>query len=139
MTNPPKEALTDRVLCFVLHGTTSQYKIRCSYYFTKQLNGRDLFTWTKEVIAAVETCGFIIVRIDSYSANVTMFKLMAIGTLNTVVRHPHDTSLFIFLSFDLCRVLRNARNQFFDRGITDGTDVISVFVKNYESIKSARL
>lgn len=94
-------------------------------------SSRDLFTWTKEVIAAVETSGFVIVRIvtDSYSANVTMFKLMTIGTLNMVVRHPHDTSLVIFLSFDLCRVLKNVRNQFFDRGITDGTDVISVSVK----------
>ncbi|KAH6948094.1 hypothetical protein HPB50_022819 [Hyalomma asiaticum] len=98
------------VLCFVLHGTTSRYKIPCSYYFTKQLSGRDLFAWTKEVIAAVESCGFIIVRIvtDNYSANVTMFKLMGNGSLNTVVRHPHDTSRVIFLSFDPCHVLKNA-------------------------------
>ncbi|KAH6933672.1 hypothetical protein HPB50_017489 [Hyalomma asiaticum] len=109
MTNPPNEALANRVLCFVLHGTTSRYKIPCSYYFTKQLRGRDLFAWTKEVIAAVESCGLIIVRTvtDNYSANVTMFKLMGNGSLNTVVRHPHDTSRVIFLSFDPCHVLKN--------------------------------
>ncbi|KAL1478898.1 hypothetical protein MTO96_052284 [Rhipicephalus appendiculatus] len=83
MANTAKEALANRVLCFVLHGTTSRYKIPCSYYFTKQLSGRDLFAWTKEVIAAVESCGFIIVRIvtDNYSANVTMFKHMAVEHL----------------------------------------------------------
>ncbi|KAH6923047.1 hypothetical protein HPB50_020771 [Hyalomma asiaticum] len=139
MTNPPNEALANRVLCFVLHGTTSRYKIPCSYYFTKQLSGRDLFAWTKEVIAAVESCGFIIVRIvtDNYSANVTMFKLMGNGSLNTVVRHPHDTSRVIFLSFDPCHVLKNVRNQFLDRELTDGTGVISgVFVqKLYEHQK----
>ncbi|KAH7953214.1 hypothetical protein HPB49_005927 [Dermacentor silvarum] len=97
MANPPKEVLANRVLCFVLHGTTSRYKIPCSYYFTKQLSGRDLFVCTKEVIAAVESCGFVIVRIvtDNYSANVTMFKLMGNGSLKTVVDHPHETNRVI--------------------------------------------
>lgn len=35
--------LANGVLCFVLCGTNSQYKIPCSYYFTKQLSGKDLF------------------------------------------------------------------------------------------------
>lgn len=39
-----KEVLPSRVLCFVLHGVPIKYKIPCSYYFTKQLSGRDLFT-----------------------------------------------------------------------------------------------
>ncbi|KAH6942561.1 hypothetical protein HPB50_007967 [Hyalomma asiaticum] len=66
-----------------------------------------------------------------------MFKLMGNGSLNTVVRHPHDTSRVIFLSFDPCHVLKNVRNQFLDRELTDGTGVISgVFVqKLYEHQK----
>ncbi|KAH7957081.1 hypothetical protein HPB52_015086 [Rhipicephalus sanguineus] len=139
MAKTAKEALENRVLCFELHGTTSLRKIPCSYYITKQLSGRDLFAWTKEVIAAVESRGFIIVRIvtDNYSANVTMFKHMGNGNLNTVVRHPHDANRVILLSFDPCHVLKNVRNQFLERELTDGTGVISgVFVqKLYEHQK----
>lgn len=35
MANPPKEALTNRVLFFILHGTMTRYEIPCSYYFKK--------------------------------------------------------------------------------------------------------
>lgn len=119
--------LANRVLCFVLCGTNSQYKIPCSYYFTKQLSGKDLFQWTKEVIAAVESCGFNIVRIvtDNYSANTTLFKHMGNGSLRTVVTHPHDSNRVIFLSFDPCHVIKNIRSQFLERQLTDGCDVIS--------------
>ncbi|KAH6944764.1 hypothetical protein HPB50_004968 [Hyalomma asiaticum] len=120
------ETLANRVLCFVLHGITTSYKIPCSYYFTKQLNGRDLYAWTKDVIAAVEDCGFVIIRIatDNYSAN-TMFKLMGNGSLSTVVKHPHDIERIIFLSFDPCHVLKNVRSQFLEREFTDGTGLIT--------------
>ncbi|KAH7937277.1 hypothetical protein HPB49_009923 [Dermacentor silvarum] len=131
-----KETLGNRVLCFVLHGIASSYRIPCSYYFTKQLSGRDLFAWTEEVINAVESCGFLIVRIvtDNYSANSTMFKLMGNGYLSTVVEHPHDTNRVIFLSFDPCHVLKNVRSQFLERELTDGVgDISGIFVqKLYE-------
>lgn len=135
-----KEVLANRVLCFVLQGLSSKYKIPCSYYFTKQLSGRDLFTWTKEVIAAVELCGFVVTRIvtDNYSANVTLFKHLGSGSLQTVVRHPHDDSRIILLSFDPCHVLKNVRNQFLERQLTDGSGVISgTFVQElYEHQKN---
>ncbi|KAH7958884.1 hypothetical protein HPB49_006121 [Dermacentor silvarum] len=134
-----KETLANRVLCFVLHGIASSYRIPCSYYFTKQLSGRDLFAWTKEVINAVESCGFLIVRIvtDNYSANTTMFKLMGNGYLSTVVEHPHDDNRVIFLSFDPCHVLKNVRSQFLERELTDGVgDISGIFVqKLYEHQK----
>ncbi|KAL1476480.1 hypothetical protein MTO96_036463 [Rhipicephalus appendiculatus] len=101
MANTAKEALANRVLCFVLHGTTSRYKIPCSYYFTKQLSGRDLFAWTKEVIAAVESCGFIIVRIvtNNYSANVTMFKHMDLRSLLEYEACPSPSVTFSGLAY----------------------------------------
>ncbi|KAG0423688.1 hypothetical protein HPB47_000533 [Ixodes persulcatus] len=141
------ETLANRVLCFVLHGVASSYKIPCSYYFTKQLSGRDLYAWTKDVISAAEECGFVVIRIvtDNYSANRTMFKLMGNGSLSTIVKHPHDDERDIFLSFDPCHVFKNVRSQFLERELTDGTGVISgTFVqKLYEhqkdmSIKLAR-
>ncbi|KAH6937739.1 hypothetical protein HPB50_003746 [Hyalomma asiaticum] len=106
---------------------TSRYKIPCSYYFTRQLSSRDLFAWTKEVTAAVESCGFIIVRFvtDNYSANVTMSKFKVNGSLNTVVRHPHDTIRVIFLRFDPCHVLKNVRDQFLYRELIEGIGAIS--------------
>lgn len=121
-----KEILANRVLCFVLHGISSSYRIPCSYYFTKQLSGRDLYAWTKEVIAAVESCGFLVVRIvtDNYSSNTTMFKLMGNGCLSTVVKHPQDPHRVIFLSFDPCHVLKNIRSQFLERELTDSSGVI---------------
>lgn len=135
-----KEVLANRVLCFVLHGLSSKYKIPCSYYFTKQLSGRDLFAWTKEVIAAVESCGFIVARIvtDNYSANATLFKHMGNGSLQTIVSHPHDDNRIILLSFDPCHVLKNVRSQFLERELTDGSGVISgTFVQRlYEHQKN---
>lgn len=121
------ETLANRVLCFVLHGVANSYRIPCAYYFTRQLSGRDLFAWTKEVISAVESCGFVIVRIvtDNYSANVTMFKHMGSGCLSSVVPHPHDSDRVIFLSFDPCHILKNIRSQFLERELTDGTEVIT--------------
>lgn len=131
-----RETLANRVLCFVLHGITNSYRIPCSYYFTKQLSGRDLFAWIKEVISAVESCGFVIVRIvsDNYSANTTMFKHMGNGCLSTVVNHPHDHERIIFLSFDPCHILKNIRSQFLERELTDGSgDITGMFVqKLYE-------
>ncbi|KAH6921046.1 hypothetical protein HPB50_027962 [Hyalomma asiaticum] len=54
-------------------------------------SGEDLFQWTKEVVAAVESCGFNIIRIvTDYSANTTMLKHMGNGSLRTVTTHPHD-------------------------------------------------
>ncbi|KAH7953707.1 hypothetical protein HPB49_011506 [Dermacentor silvarum] len=105
----------------------------------RQLSGRDLFAWTKEVINAVESCGFLIVRIvtDNYSANTTMFKLMGNGCLSTVVEHPHDDNRVIFLSFNPCHVLKNVRSQFLERELTDGVgDISGIFVqKLYEHQK----
>ncbi|KAH9366648.1 hypothetical protein HPB48_000591 [Haemaphysalis longicornis] len=121
------EALANRVLCFVLHNVTNSYKVPCAYYFKKQLSGRDLFAWTKEVIAALESCGFLIVRIvtDNYSANVTMFTHMGNGHLSTVVAHPHDPNRVMFLSFYPCHVLKNVRSQFLKRELHDSIGVIS--------------
>ncbi|KAG0431933.1 hypothetical protein HPB47_021325 [Ixodes persulcatus] len=55
-----------------------------------------------------------------------------------VVRHPHDDSRIILLSFDPCHVLKNVRNQFLERQLTDGSGVISgTFVQElYEHQKN---
>uniref|UniRef100_A0A224YVA8 p-20 hm n=1 Tax=Rhipicephalus zambeziensis TaxID=60191 RepID=A0A224YVA8_9ACAR len=121
------DTLANIVLCFVLHGVANSYRIPCAYYFTKQLSGRGMFAWTKEVICAVESCGFVIVRVvtDNYSANVTMFKHMGNGCLSTAVPHPHDSDKVIFLSFDPCHILKNVRSQFLERELTDGAGVIT--------------
>ncbi|KAH7936839.1 hypothetical protein HPB49_005705 [Dermacentor silvarum] len=126
-SNSAAETLANRVFCFVLHGVANSHRIPCAYYFTKQLSGRDLFAWTKEVISAVESCGFVIVRIvtDYYSANVTMFKHMGSGCLSSVVPHPHNSDRVMFLSFDTCHILKNIRSQFLERELTDGTEVIT--------------
>ncbi|KAH6933448.1 hypothetical protein HPB50_015014 [Hyalomma asiaticum] len=133
-----KETLANGVLCFVLHGIASSYRIPCSYYFTKQLSGRHLFAWSKEVINVVESCGFFVcIVMDNFSANTTMFKLMGSGCLWAVVEHPYDTIRVVFLSFDLCHVLKNVWSQFLERELTDGVGYISgIFVqKLYEHQK----
>lgn len=139
--------LANRVLCFVLQGVTSTYRIPCSYYFTKQLSGRDLFAWVKEVIASVELCGFVVVRIvtDNYFANKTMFKLLGNGCSSTTVSHPLDNDRVIFLSFDPCHILKNIRSQFLERTLTDGSGTITgTFVQQlyefqkHKTVKLAR-
>lgn len=54
------------------------------------------------------------------------------------MRHPHDDSRIILLSFDPCHVLKNVRNQFLERQLTDGSGVISgTFVQQlYEHQKN---
>lgn len=91
------------------------------------------------MISAVERCGFLIVHIvtDNYSANTTMFKLIGSGCLSTMVEHPHDSSWVTFLRFDPFHVLKNVRNQFLQRELTDGVrDISGIFVqKLYEHQK----
>lgn len=100
-----KKTLANRVLCFMLHGITSFYRILLSYYFTKQLCGRDLFARTKEVINAAESCRFLIVGImtNNNSTNTTVFKLMGCASLSTVVKLPYDIN---FPKLNLCHVLK---------------------------------
>lgn len=58
-----------------------------------------------ETIAAVESRGFVIVRVvtDDYSENASMFRRMGNGCLSTALAHSHDPNGAMFLSFVACQ------------------------------------
>lgn len=122
-----KKVLANRLLCFVLSGLSTSYRIPCAYFFTKNLSGKLLFELTLEVIKEVEKCGFLIVRVvtDNHKSNVVLFKKLSQGSMKPSVPHPCDESRLLFLSFDPCHIIKNLRNQFLDKEMSGKYSFIS--------------
>ncbi len=101
--------LANRLLCFLIRGLSTSYRIPCGYFFPKQLTGQDLYKLTLEVISEVEKCGFIIIRIvtDNHKTNVAMFRMLGNGKVQHKFVHPNDENRFLFISFDQNHVLKN--------------------------------
>ena len=59
----------NRLLCFVLVGLSTAYRIPVAYYFTRQLNATELHKLTLVVIREVEAVNFNILRLvcDDFS------------------------------------------------------------------------
>lgn len=75
-TSPEKKRkkepeLANNLLCFLLVGLSTQYRLPVAFFFSRQLCGKDLFVLTKHVLAEVEAIGFKIVRIvtDNHKVN----------------------------------------------------------------------
>lgn len=127
-TNSNEEnVLANRLLCFVLCGLTSTYRIPCSYYFTKQLTGKELFDMAVTVLKEIEKLGFVVVRVvtDNHKTNVAMFRLFNGGKLAEVVEHPCNSSRKLFLSFDQNHIIKNIRSLFLEKDMQDKDGIIS--------------
>lgn len=122
---PPQ--LANKLLCFLINGLSTSYRIPCGYYFPKQLIGKDLFRLTNEVLTEVEKCGFVIIRIvaDNHKVNTAMFRMFGNGKLQHKIKHPNDDSRFLFLSFDQNHIIKNLRSQFIEKEMSDGQEKIS--------------
>ncbi|KAH7938544.1 hypothetical protein HPB49_025074 [Dermacentor silvarum] len=123
--------LANSLLCFVMSGLSTSYRIPVGYFFTKGLTGTQLHELVLFIMKKVETCGFCITRLvtDNHKVNVHAFKLLGYGCLTYRIEHPCDPERPLFLSFDPCHVLKNVRSQFLAHDIGPKGEISSSHLK----------
>ncbi|KAH7974889.1 hypothetical protein HPB49_020898 [Dermacentor silvarum] len=134
--------VANRLLCFTLRGLSTPYVIPLGYFFTRCLKGEQLSNITAEVMKLTEEAGFRIVRVvtDNHQTNVSLFKSVSDdGTLSHVVTHPVRVGDPLFLSFDQNHLIKNLRNNFLERELLDGDQLIKggVYMEKLFEIVSA--
>ncbi|XP_077489494.1 uncharacterized protein LOC144100410 [Amblyomma americanum] len=130
--------LANSLLCFVINGLSTSYRIPASYFFTKGLNGAQLSKLMRYVLTKVEEAGFKVVRLvsDNHKVNVSAMKDLCGGFLTYRIQHPCNPDRLLFLSFDYCHVLKNIRSQFLARDLGEKGEVSSSHLKKlYEMQK----
>jgi hypothetical protein len=122
-----KPLIANQLLCFVVHGLSTKYIVPASYYFHRQLNSKDLYKLTLEVMKLLDECGFKVIRIvgDNHKNHVALFKHFGNGTLQNVIAHPFSPGLKLFLSFDYCHATKNGRNLYLDHDMASSDGIIS--------------
>jgi hypothetical protein len=95
---------------------STKYTIPAGYFFHSSLTTNELYSLTKNVLQLLSDCGYIVLRLvtDNISTNVALFKKFGNGSLKIQIEHPIMVQLPLFLSFDFCHALKNARNLFLD-------------------------
>ncbi|KAH7973689.1 hypothetical protein HPB49_004011 [Dermacentor silvarum] len=123
--------LANSLLCFVMSGLSTSYRIPVGNFFTKGLTGAQLHELVLFIMKKVETCAFRITRIvtDNHKVNVHAFKLLGYGCLIYRIEHPCDPERPLFLSFDPCHVLKNVRSQFLAHDIGPKGEISSSHLK----------
>uniref|UniRef100_A0A147BB70 Putative transposase protein n=2 Tax=Ixodes ricinus TaxID=34613 RepID=A0A147BB70_IXORI len=123
--------LANSLLCFVLNGLSTSFRIPVSYFFTKGLNGSQLATLLVFVMKNVEAAGFRILRLVTYNhkVNVSAMKILCGGFLTYRIEHPCNSERLLFLSFDYCHVLKNVRSQFLARDMGKNGEISSSRIK----------
>lgn len=123
--------LANSLLCFLVTGLSTSYRIPVAYYFTKGLTGPQLHKLLIFVLEKVEACGFRVVRLvsDNHKVNVSAMKLLGDGLLTYRIEHPCDCDRLLFLSFDPCHVLKNVRSQFLAHDFGPKGEVSSCYIK----------
>ena len=63
--------LANKLLCFVINGLSTKYTIPAAYFMVRNLQGKDLLILVRQVIKAVEDCGFHVLRLvtDNHRTN----------------------------------------------------------------------
>ncbi|KAH9379986.1 hypothetical protein HPB48_016867 [Haemaphysalis longicornis] len=84
--------LANSLLCFLITGLSTSYRIPVAYYFTKGLTGPHLHKLLIFVLEKVEACGFRVVRLvsDNHRVNVNAMTLLGNGLLTYRKEHPCD-------------------------------------------------
>jgi hypothetical protein len=122
-----KPNTANKMLCYVIHGLNTKYTIPAGYFFHGTLSSDTYFKITMNILELLTSCGFIVLRIvtDNFSANVKLFKILCNGSLTNSIPHPFLAPMPLFLSFDFCHALKNARNLFLDREMNSSVGIIS--------------
>lgn len=121
-----RPVLANKLLCFVAHGLSYKYTIPVGYFFHKKLSTERFHEITLNILQKVHTCGFTILRLvsDNHKSNVALFKTLGDGQLKIRIPHPVNPALPLFLSFDYCHAVKNARNIFLDHDMASSTGII---------------
>lgn len=133
-----KPLLANKMLCFVIHGLSTKFTIPAAYFFHRTLKTPEFYNLTVTVLQQLHECGFIVLRIvtDNHKSNVALFKTFGSGKLLTHIEHPVQSSIPLFLSFDYCHAIKNARNLFLDHDMQSEEGVISSnYVKDLYKIQ----
>ncbi|XP_064482840.1 uncharacterized protein LOC135395673 [Ornithodoros turicata] len=137
-----QQVLANSLLCFLLNGLSSSFRVPVAYFFTKSLTGIELSKLILFVLKKVEDVGFRVLRIvtDNHRVNVNAMTVLCGGLLKHQIAHPVDPTRALFFSFDYCHVLKNMRSQFLDRDMGKDNQVSSSFLKAlYELQKKASI
>ncbi|XP_040076321.1 uncharacterized protein LOC115332258 [Ixodes scapularis] len=124
--------LANSLLCFILSGLSTSFRIPVAYFFTKNCKGRELHLLMRQVLKEVEAVGFVVVRVvtDNHRINVMAFQLLCNGTLTHVLPHPENPDRKLFLAFDQCHLIKNVRSQFLARDLGKDGGITAEHVKN---------
>jgi hypothetical protein len=128
-TNNPmgkRPVLANKLLCFVIHGLSTKYTIPVGYFFHKTLSSERFHQITLDILKLVHRLGFKVLRLvsDNHKSNVALFKSLGSGELKTRIQHPVEPQMPLFLSFDYCHVIKNARNIFLDHKMASSKGII---------------
>ncbi|XP_049516704.1 uncharacterized protein LOC125942564 [Dermacentor silvarum] len=137
--SPSEPVLANSLLCFLINGLSTAYRIPVSYFFTKGLNGLQLSELVRYVMRKVEDTGFKVVRLvtDNHKVNVSAMRDLCGGFLTYRIEHPNDTDRLLFLSFDYCHVLKNIRSQFLTRDFGKNGEISSFYLKKLYEMQKA--
>jgi hypothetical protein len=120
--------IANKMLCFVIYGLSTRYCIPAGYFFHSTLVNNTFHALTMQVLEMLTKCGFIVLRIvtDNFSSNVALFKKLSNGTTpKNCIDHPLLPNMPLFLSFDFCHAIKNARSLFLDHDMCSSEGVIS--------------
>lgn len=122
-----KPKVANKMLCFVVQGLSTRYTIPAGYFFHSSLTTQELYLLTKNILQLLTNCGYIVIRFvtDNISTNVALFKKFGNGSLKNSINHPILEHIPLFLSFDFCHALKNARNLFLDHDMYSSQGKIS--------------
>ncbi|KAL1420594.1 hypothetical protein MTO96_023991 [Rhipicephalus appendiculatus] len=138
-TNEP--VLANSLLCFVLNGLSVSFKIPVAYFFARNCTGRELHMLMRHVLKEVEEIGFFVVRIvtDNHKINVLAMQLLCNGSLKHCIDHPGKPNRKLFLAFDQCHLIKNARSQFLSRDIGKGGEISANYLKSLYKMQQGSL
>jgi hypothetical protein len=118
--------LTNKLLCFVIHDLSTKYTIPVGYFFHKTLSSERFHQITLNILKLAHSLRFRVLRqvSDNHKSNVALFKSLGSGELKTRIEHPVEPQMPLFLSFDYCHVIKNARNIFLGHKMASSKDII---------------
>jgi hypothetical protein len=90
------------------------------------------------ILQVITGCGFNIICLvsDNHKSNVALFRHFGNGSLKTSIPHPIVEGLKLFMSFDYCHAIKNARNIFLNHDMADSNGIISsTYLKNIYNLQ----
>lgn len=125
------------LLCFIFRGLSTLFVIPVGYFFTRCLKEEQLTNTTAEVMKIIGEVGFCVLALvtDHHQTKVSLLKSrFDDGTLTHVVSHPVQVGDPLFLSFNRNHLIKNRGNNFSERKLLYGDQLIkgSVYMKLFE-------